>query len=447
MEGIRACALKSVSQDRIESLSDSLSDHGLTILRLEKIAAGTSYANSRREPSEGEAYDFWCAIGRLTDLRLLEAAHASHDVDTQGRLLGYPSCCTDFFQRAWVDAGFVDTTWPMAQNTPRKRAITATHLEIPEASRCNVLLRWLGPRAVFHLPCSFDCHPTAVLADIFADLARSADFHQEMEWLREILEWPVAWSALNGLAEITTPVGTIWAVTDTTAERYRVTYRGTDSEKAKDRAAAPLGDTSTQSVDTLEAREPEHVTQLSCESFFREEWYHADNGFSSRQDMDVCHQPIVKLAKEILARGDGAVLDLGCGNGVLLKSICDVNNNLVPWGVDVSSVAIAHARMLMPHYTENFVVSDIFDECLVWAEDRAFELVILMLGRLTEVPGERSEALVRRIRGQAKNLLVYAYDDYAAVYGSLEELARRAGVTLSARGTDPNVGMARLDPW
>lgn len=123
----------------------------------------------------------------------------------------------------------------MAQDTVTKRIISPTHVEIPGVSWCNILLKWLGIRIVFHLPCSFDCQPTIQIATQHAELAREAGFDQETDWLLEMLSWPVEWSALYGLAEITTPVGTTFAVTDTTAERYRVSYRGTGwTETGKD---------------------------------------------------------------------------------------------------------------------------------------------------------------------------------------------------------------------
>ena len=163
------------------------------------------------------------------------------------------------------------------------------------------------------------------------------------------------------------------------------------------------------------------------------------------QDMDLSHEPIVKLAAETLSQATGNVLDLGCGNGVLLKKICQSNGNLIPWGVDVSSDNIAHARLLAPRFSDNFVVSDIFDDCVVWSKDREFQLVILMLGRLTEVAEEQAEKLLRCIKEHARNLLVYAYDDYLHHHGSLEELARKTGVTLSDKRSGDNVAMAHLE--
>ena len=98
-------------------------------------------------------------------------------------------------------------------------------------------------------------------------------------------------------------------------------------------------------------------------------------------------------------------------------------------------------RLLTLGCAENFVLSDIFDDCGAWSENREFQLVILSLVRLTEVPQERAEKLLRLIREHAMNFLVYVYDGD----GSLEDLARKAGVTLSDKRSGDNVAMAHLE--
>ena len=90
-------------------------------------------------------------------------------------------------------------------------------------------------------------------------------------------------------------------------------------------------------------------------------------------------------------------------------------------------------------------MSDIFDDCAIWSKDREFQLVILMLGRLTEVAEEQAEKLLRCIKECARNLLVYAYDDFLHHHGSLEDLARKTGVPLSDKRSGDNVAMAYLE--
>ena len=157
--------------------------------------------------------------------------------------------------------------------------------------------------------------------------------------------------------------------------------------------------------------------------------------------MDLCHDPIVKLATETLSQATGNVLDLGCGNGVLLKKICRSNGDLVPWGIDYSTANIGHARWLSPRFADNFVVSDIFDDCVVWSQDREFQLVILSLIHLYKVPEEYAEKLWRCTREHARNILLYAY---AGSDVSLEELAQKAEITLSDKQSSNDAAIAIL---
>ncbi len=183
---------------------------------------------------------------------------------------------------------------------------------------------------------------------------------------------------------------------------------------------------------------------LSDVPFCHLEWYYADNGFRSLKAMEWEHEPVVKLASSVLAQATGNVLDLGCGNGVLVKKICDTQRNLIPWGVDRSRIKIAHARMLNPRFADNLVCSHIFDDGGVWSKDREFQMVVLMLGRLTEVPEAGAETLLTRIRQHARSLLVYVYDGYRQQQGSILELARTTGITLSCKLSHENVAMVDL---
>jgi hypothetical protein len=58
------------------------------------------------------------------------------------------------------------------------------------------------------------------------EVGRRAGFQQEMDWMHEILSWPVEWSALHGIAEIKTPVLKVSNNTDATAQKYVVQRPG-----------------------------------------------------------------------------------------------------------------------------------------------------------------------------------------------------------------------------
>jgi hypothetical protein len=88
----------------------------------------------------------------------------------------------------------------------------------------NILGRWLGVRAVPHLPCRFDCGPTVEFAESL--LGRGQGCADEVDWLEEILSWSVEWSALHGIAGIKFPVLTVSTRTDATPWKYTVRLQG-----------------------------------------------------------------------------------------------------------------------------------------------------------------------------------------------------------------------------
>jgi hypothetical protein len=99
-------------------------------------------------------------------------------------------------------------------------------IEVSGPPQANILWRWLGVRAVSHLPCRFDCPATVTLANQFLDVGRRSGYGPEMDWLLEMLAWPIEWSALHGIAEVRTPVLKIATQTDATAQKYVVQRQG-----------------------------------------------------------------------------------------------------------------------------------------------------------------------------------------------------------------------------
>lgn len=124
------------------------------------------------------------------------------------------------------------------------------------------------------------------------------------------------------------------------------------------------------------------------------------------------------------------VLDLGCGNGALLKKLLDANPSIVPFGIDVEVGRIAHARELLPRFADNVVAGDLFDKELVWPEDRRYALAVVMPGRLLEVAPVRAAQLRERLENRCDRVLIYAYGDWLDRYETLSGLATAAGFDL-----------------
>ncbi len=165
------------------------------------------------------------AVGKPPDVAAFHQAFESGDHRAMARLLGHPACCAESCLNVWQEQSLEDTTWPAATATAAMSHGAAT-VELAGPPQANILWRWMGIRAVPHLPCRFDCSPTVDLGKRFIQLGRDAGFDDEMNWLLQILSWPVEWSALHGIAEIKTPVLKVSTRTDATATRYIVRRRG-----------------------------------------------------------------------------------------------------------------------------------------------------------------------------------------------------------------------------
>jgi len=437
LAGVRSCALTRVSPSGLPSLVSRWVSEGLSVLPLQ--IEGTSdlaYAVKARRVEDGKPIVLCAVVGSRESVQHFSASWYARDDEAIGTLLGYPGCCREFFKKAWSEQHYIDTTWPMATNT-LDGVEEGMMLNVSGRPEANILWRWMGVRAVPHLPCRFDCSATIELGDKLLSVGIQAGYGSEVNLIREILSWSIEWSALHGIAEIKTPVLKVSTRTDATAKRYVVRWKG---------AGRPL-----ESVSGLNFPydSPSHALVTDSAGFRRgirhiveihmphPDWYHMDNGFSSWHAMDSCHAPIVALAKRELNGLSGSVLDLGCGNGVLLKKICS-NNQLVPYGVDIRESCLDHARELLPGFSENFIDGDFFDSW-IWSS-RKYVLGIVMIGRLLEVDRNRAEALVAELRTHCERVLAYVYEGWSQK--SFRDLLQQAGLRTRESGIDgDNVGL------
>jgi SAM-dependent methyltransferase len=441
--GVRPCGVTMVGPEEFVEQAGDWVRHGLSAVPVEiQGLNGGAYASTSRQALLGEPFVFRVVVGSPRDVADFKAAWDAGDNPEIGRRLGYPPCCYAFFQQTWVEGGYVDTTWPMAHATaaPANGARTVDVTAAPEA---NILWRWMGIRAVPHLPCRFDCEPTASLGRALVQVGRDVGYGDEMDWLLEILAWPVEWSALHGIAEIKTPILKVSTRTDATAVKYVVRRLGIayPAEGAQGLTFPyrmlrphPLLTTSRGFQRGLANAIPTVATLP--------DWYATDNGFSSRTGMDRAHEPVVDLARATVRGRGGNVLDLGCGNGALLRKILQANPRIVPFGIDVERSRVAHAQELLPDFRANFVVGDLFESEELWADGRRYALALLMPGRFLEADAERAKWLREKLEAQCDQLLIYAYGDWLTRFGDLRGLAREAGLKLVSPGPVSVAGLA-----
>jgi hypothetical protein len=355
----------------------------------------------------------------------MQDCRARSDHHGVGRLLGFPPCCRDFFHRVWVDERLTDTTWSQARES--RPDAPGDIIEVDGRAETNVLNRWLGVRAVHHLPCRFDCAPSVRLGRRHLDALAEIGYVREAAWIEDILSWPAEWSALHGIAEIRNPVVKVVTATDATTAKRVVRWRG-EAYPAEGAVGLRFPFRAPGDGVIRPARAGAEPARVPAGRPARHAWYHRDNDFSSVAVMRAAHAPIVALARQALAGRRGAVIDLGCGNGALVRAICARRRTLAPHGVDRNETAIRHAQTLLPRFAGNFVRDDLFHAVQGFG-DRRFALALVMAGRLTEAPPDVATAFLARLQAAAERVLLYVHPGYGA---TLPELASRLGLALDA---------------
>jgi hypothetical protein len=424
-DGARECSLLWVAPTLLPSLIRQWE-----MLHLSAIQLASDRCNFGHDHRANSTYGLVCIlVGALERVKQLRDAWNSSDDEAVGALMGYPRCCRAFFRDVWIDEHCIDTTWGMAERTAKVKFDGSVDIELPEEVMpfANMLWRRLGVRAVPHLPCRFDCVPSIEFGRRLLEIGKSHGYVDEMEWIAEILSWPVEWSGLHGIAEIKSPILKMSTRTDATAGKRTVRYIGT---KYPEEGVSGLG---------FPYKEP-HKPFLTRSSSYRRgldhqvgiatdaNWLYEDNGFASANAMELLHHPLVHIAREVLSIEQGRVLDLGCGNGMLLHKVCEGRDGLVPFGVDKNGVALLHARTLLPDFSSNFIQGDFF-ETQIWKENdsREFALVFLMLGRLLEIPKEKALDLLSELRSSCRHVLLYVYPDWGS---SLESVVKQLAVDV-----------------
>lgn len=220
----RACKLVMTSAEARDRFAEEPARDGLVCETVQPLAA-SPYHGGAASPRPGHSPHLLVAVGRPRDAALLKEAILASDLEAEQALLGGEKCCRAAFVATWRDARFADFTWPTAVRTVDHSSADRL-IEIASPSLASPLWKWAGIRLLFTAPCRLDCAAARQSADELARLGDDLGYGQEMAWARDILSWPVEWSALHGIAEIQTPVCKLVVNTDATPKRYTVRVRG-----------------------------------------------------------------------------------------------------------------------------------------------------------------------------------------------------------------------------
>lgn len=393
-----SCLITATPQELLE-ISLYAASKGLVALPMSREGAMGTYSATPQPVTSESDWRYRVVLTRPALAADWYDAWSAGNNDKIGRLLGFPDCCREFFQRTWVDEKMVDTSWAMGGAMGTEEELS----KVSGSPEGNILLRWLGVRLVPHLPCSFDCEHSAEFGRRFVELGRENGFSDEMDTALEMLSWPVEWSALHGIAEVKTPILKIVTRTDATAGKLVVQREGTTYPAE---GVTGLGF----------PYKPNPKLQLSKLRSFKKSvedrglW--TENGFSSLEAMTSSHDALIAALPEI-PKG-GRILDLGCGNGALLSRIAGARKDLELHGVELEQDRVLSAA---GRFVEAIVYwGDIFDLNGGWRTSH-FDVVIFMPGRLEEVSPKKAGELVDWLRTNADSVLLYAYGDWTQQYG------------------------------
>jgi hypothetical protein len=362
LKGARRIAMCSMD---IKTFNDlDLASYPLVAKILDVHSVGDPFAATISTPKQGEPFLLRTVIGTPKWVSCFMEAKADKDDRCVGELLGYPVCCTEFFEKHWKNMGELDLTWA-AMGIPGSRGV------VVPCTLLNPMYNRLGTRVIVHMPCSMHCEPSTLMAHEYLMFWKE----QEREWLEEILSWPVEYSALHGAAEIRTPILKIIHETNHTKSEFLVQFPG-EGYPAEGASGNRFPYNGIPDV-------------------------HSNNGFDSAKAMKAHHDILLKVAPR--ADNVRSIVDLGSGNGILLRKIGNLHDQARLFAIDNNRHAIIQGKDMFPEIT--FVTGDLFKLY------NSADMVVFMPGRLLECSKETAAKFVESLN--FRYLLLYAYSAYA----------------------------------
>jgi len=227
-EGVRHLMTTNVYPEDLTSFSEENLDDGLFFVPIIEVGEYDGFAHYHPPVEEGKPWHYYGPLGRPSYVKEFVKADSEGDHVRMGQLLGFPECCTTFFHDEWLK-GYIDPIWQIAMNTPEESVVLRDERFIRLKAYPEVLslLRYIGPRFTFHIPCSTTCESSKKIAEDWVAVARKHGYHEEVDALYEVLSWPVEWSVLHGIAEIKTPVFKTTTNSVPTKQKYTVQIEGT----------------------------------------------------------------------------------------------------------------------------------------------------------------------------------------------------------------------------
>lgn len=238
IHGLRACTTAHAPSDKLVPCTQSYAKRGLMYHPLKQVGAYSGFAHTHQPVIQGQPWTWYGVVAKNPKDAYAFAEASAMTEDTQGKpidhdmigeLLGYPKCCREFFTNVW-GAGYVDPVWQQAENCSEDSFIKKEdHLIQIGANtpwETSPLLRYIGVRIVPQIPCSHDCKHSLETAHNWLALGEELKVEGLTE-LRELLQMPVEWDCLKGIAYVSTPIFKIETNSMTCYPRHVVQKEGT----------------------------------------------------------------------------------------------------------------------------------------------------------------------------------------------------------------------------
>lgn len=367
VEGIRPAAFVNIPATELISATTWARDHGILCVPYTITGVSQNYSATSIPIRPGDPFDYRVLFVR-PELYAQTAAASDNEL---GKLLGYPECCRSAFDATW-GRGQVDSTW--------EQTIGGQFPQGPVEA--NTMLRWMGIRFVSHMPCHYNCQHSVRIGQQMFELGLTYGYREEMYTIREVLQWPVEWSRLFGIAEIVTPALKISTRTDWTPTKDTFRKDGVYQKPSK-------------------------------------KWW-TQNGFGTADAMRSAHDVVSASVSPLLPK-KSRVLDLGCGNGRLLRQLKSDRPDIRIGGVDINHDAIIDASGSVMDLTSKFWHEHI--EVGSWRQWLP-TVVLYTPGRLLEMDSTVA-AKVRSWLSEIPIQIVYSYEDWLSGT-TLSELCGRA---------------------
>lgn len=214
-EGRAECAIRVVPARVIFGLQAEARRQGVeaVVLGVRGVAVA-EYAAEGYRPGAGRPFLYEVAFGGKEVCARLEELWGRRAFGAAYGMVGVAACCAEALEED-VRRGRVD---PAARYAECAKMAAGTVID--------PLWSWLNLERVTCAPCAPGCEYAAAAAERWQNYAAECGYGREMGWLREVLGWPMEWTALHGIAEMKTPVIKATWSTDMAHAKATLRYRG-----------------------------------------------------------------------------------------------------------------------------------------------------------------------------------------------------------------------------